>query len=421
MIQPNRIAGTLLISLFVLILPVVCSGQDRDITGGSSMGSIRSDVSELPSGPRRRMLTPENRAALVAEFELFRGAEALLNAPSFEALKDKYAAALEKVAAQKPIATDLTPLKYLVFELMAEDLSQKKTGINADVLAEEMISSYVKTRDFMPPLLHHGVSKQEATISERNAVAALHQITRQRTGHRPAVVAPAASGPKVGTTTISYGVNVNDRPRDANAGVAKRKGILAVNIRVGPQFVFGITNDTFSSKKRSDGTYITGIGNTTPSLKYEAIYDTEKHPSLTLTYSITLPTASVAKTLGTGRVDHKILADIGKTVRATQLTLSLGYLFAGRKNLPGFSKTGLAVLSLAHPIGERFRSTNEIDLATRADTTPSEIYSINQIVYKVSDTLSIRAGLRTGITVNSPRIGFTGGLTITTSLGKIFR
>ncbi|HXM48250.1 MAG TPA: transporter [Pyrinomonadaceae bacterium] len=367
------------------------------------------------------MLSAESRAALVAEFELLGGAEALLNAPSFAALRDDYKAALEKAASEKPIATDLTPLKYLVFKMMARDLSQKKPTINADQLAAAMISTYIKTRDFMPPILSAGVSREEAKKAERDAVAALNQLVRQRVRARAKPVAAAQNAPPIGTTTITYGVSLNDHPRHAREGTPKRKGTLGLTIRIAPRFVFGITFDTFSSKKRADGSYITGIGNTTPSLKYEALDDNKKHPSVSFSYSITLPTASVAKTLGSGRVDHKIIGDVGKKVGNTSLGLSLGYLFAGRKGQSGFSKTGLAVLSLAHPLGQKFTSKNEIDFATRADKNPSEIFAINQIVYKVNGTFSLRAGLRTGITPNSARIGFTGGITINTDLHKIFK
>lgn len=420
MSQFTKHANFLFVCLIIGIAPALCIGQDRDITEGSSTGSIRSDVSERPSGPRRRMLTPESRAALVAEFDMFRGAEALLNAPSFDALKDSYREALEKVANEKPIATNLTPLKYLVFELMARAFSQKKPGLNPDGLAESMISIYVKTRDFLPPILAAGFSREEAKAEERNAVLVLHRLTRQRIRPPATAVTAAPGGPQVGAVTITYGVVINDRPRKATAGVPKRKGTLGLNVRVAPRFVLGATFDTFSAKKRSDGTYITGIGNTTASVKYEAIDEMPKHPSLNLTYTITLPSASVAKTLGTGRVDHKIMGDLGKKVQDTKLGLSLGVLFAGRKGKPGYTKTGLGAISLDHPLGARFTSKNEIDFATRADTNPSEIFALNQIVYKISDSYSVRIGVRTGITAQSPRIGLTVGLTITTSLKKIF-
>ena len=366
------------------------------------------------------MLTVESRAALVAEFELFRGAEALLKAPGFVSLRDSYRNALEKVAAEKPIATNLTPLKYLVFVLMARELGQRKAGLDVDRLAEEIISVYVKTRDFMPPLLSAGFSREEAKAAERNAVLSLRQVVRQRRLMKQAKAPAASSGPGFGDLRITYGVTINDRPRREGAGTPKRKGTLGLQLRLSSQFVFAITNDNFSSKKRSDGTYITGIGNTTASLKYEALADPEK-PTLNFTYSITLPTASVAKALGTGRVDHKIIGDMGKKVRDTQLGLSLGYLFSGRKDKHSYSTTGLAAIFLDHPLGKGFTSKNEIDFATRADLNPSEVFAINQLVYKVNDTISLRAGVRTGITPYTPRIGFTTGITISSTLQTIFK
>jgi hypothetical protein len=165
-------------SLLLFGLPVTSLGQDRDITSGSSTGSIRPDVLDMRSGPRTRMLTPEKRAGLVAEFDLFRGAETLLNTRNFEALKDDYRTNLEKVAGEKPIATDLTPLKYLVFELMAKDLSNKKPGTAADELAKNIISTYVKTRDFMPPILSAGFGRSEAKKAERDAVAMVKKVLR---------------------------------------------------------------------------------------------------------------------------------------------------------------------------------------------------------------------------------------------------
>jgi hypothetical protein len=175
--------------------------------------------------------------------------------------------------------------------------------------------------------------------------------------------------------------------------------------------VVGITNDTFSSKKRADGTYITGLGNTTTSLKYEAVPNL-----LSFSYTVTFPTASVEKTLGSGRLDHKIMGDLSKTVKDTTLGLSLGYLFTGIKGESGFLKTGLAALLVSQPLDDKFTYKGEIDLASRAKNTASEIFAINQVVYKINDTFSIRAGARTGITANSPRIGFTAGLSINTLL-----
>jgi len=66
--------------------------------------------------------------------------------------------------------------------------------------------------------------------------------------------------------------------------------------------------------------------------------ETPKHPSLNLAYTITLPTASVAKTLGTGRVDHKIVGDLERKVSKYKTRIEPWSLFAGRKGRPDIQK-----------------------------------------------------------------------------------
>ncbi len=155
-------------------------GQDRDLGGGSSSGSIRPDVLEMGRGPRPRTLSPEKRAALVEEFESFRGAEALVDVPSFEVLKDSYGATLKGVAAVRVTAAELTPTMYLKFRIMARELSKKKTDLTSDRLAQGIISTYVKTGDFMPPIVAAGFSKLEAKKAESSAVAAIRLFLKQR-------------------------------------------------------------------------------------------------------------------------------------------------------------------------------------------------------------------------------------------------
>jgi len=53
----------------------------------------------------------------------------VLGLANFQTLKQDYKLQLEKLAAEKPIATDLTPLKFLVFELMARDLAKQQARI----------------------------------------------------------------------------------------------------------------------------------------------------------------------------------------------------------------------------------------------------------------------------------------------------
>jgi hypothetical protein len=169
----------LVASILVFFLPVISFGQDRDLTSGSSTGSIRPDVLDTGRGSRTRTLSPEKRARFVAEFNAFHGAEKLVDDPTFEALKNNYAIILEGVAKQKGVAADLTPTKFLTFRIMARDLSIQRTGVSADALARAMISAYVKTGDFMPPVLAAEFNKREAKKAESNAVSSLRLFMKQ--------------------------------------------------------------------------------------------------------------------------------------------------------------------------------------------------------------------------------------------------
>lgn len=170
----------LLGSIIVLVSPVVSLGQDRDLTGGSSSGSIRPDVLDTSRGPRTRMLSPEKRARLVQEFDSFRGVETLIDGPRFEVLKDNYTAILKGLAPQKQVAADLTPEKYFTFRIMARELSKQKPGVTADLLAQGMISSYIETGDFMPPTLAAAFSKRDVKKAESDARAAIRLLMKQR-------------------------------------------------------------------------------------------------------------------------------------------------------------------------------------------------------------------------------------------------
>ena len=169
-----------LLGTLVFGMMLTSFAQDRDLTSGSSSGSIRPDVLDTRAVPKTRMRNAKERAELVAEFDSFRGAEALLNTPSFDTLKNDYKTTLEQLAAEKSIVKDLTPLKYLVFELMSRDLAANGAA-TPDKLADEIMSSYVRTGQFMSPLLNIGMSRSDVKEAERNAVHAVKNLKRGTT------------------------------------------------------------------------------------------------------------------------------------------------------------------------------------------------------------------------------------------------
>ena len=102
-----------------------------------------------------------------------------MGATNFDAVKEDYKLKLEKFAAEKPVATDLTPLKYFVFKLMATNLAANKTEITAEEFASSLMSSYVKTKSFMAPLSAAGITRSEAKRAEQDAVAELKRFKKK--------------------------------------------------------------------------------------------------------------------------------------------------------------------------------------------------------------------------------------------------
>ena len=59
---------------------------------------------------------------------------------------------------------------------------------------------------------------------------------------------------KKGDIVVTYGVTANASPRHTKSGTPKRKGTIGLSVRANSRLVLGATFDTFSSKKRADGT-----------------------------------------------------------------------------------------------------------------------------------------------------------------------
>ena len=220
---------------------------------------------------------------------------------------------------------------------------------------------------------------------------------------------------------LTSSITVNDRTRQG--GATKQKGSVNFSLRLNKRLTVGASNEAFSSKKPEGGERSTGVGNTTLSVKTDIVLRNNDEPvpgSLYFTYTVTLPSASVSKGLGTGRVDHKFLASGTIPVGASDVGLDLGLLISGRKDESGFLSTGLMTFNFDRPFDKegKYKFHAEMDFASRADDIPSEIYTVSTLTYKFSPTFSLRGGIRNGITPNSARVGGIFSLIIN---GRLFK
>lgn len=223
-----------------------------------------------------------------------------------------------------------------------------------------------------------------------------------------------------GRFRITSSITANDRTRQG--GATKQKGSVNFTLRLNRRLTVGASNDFFSAKKPEGGERSKGLGNTTLSVKTDIVVENNDEPapgSLAVTYSVTLPTASVSKGLGSGRVDHKFLASGTIPVGESDVGLDLGVLISGRQGERGFRRTGLMAFTFDRPLDSngKYKFHTEMDFASRADDSPSEIYALSWLTYKINPTFSLRGGIRNGITPNTPRVGGIFTLIIN---GKLF-
>jgi hypothetical protein len=232
---------------------------------------------------------------------------------------------------------------------------------------------------------------------------------------------------EAGDFNIRYGFAARDRPRDSGAGRPSQRGVFTFAVNITSRISFGMNLNTFISKKRATGVRVTGLGDTFLNLDGVIVQEIvgQARPTFSISYTIKLPTGNEEKGLSTGRVDHQILGTIRKTLDAAQVTgfdITFGGYFGGRASGSGFSRSGQLAMGIDRKFGagNKFKYRSEVNLSGRADNTPSEIFANHWLQYKLNSNLAFRSGLRTGLTVNSSRIGVFGTIIINGNVGRVF-
>lgn len=247
-----------------------------------------------------------------------------------------------------------------------------------------------------------------------------------------AATARAQSQPAPFTYPYDYtfGVDAKASPRHRDEGRPTQKVSSSLKIDLADWFWMKVANDNFVWKKRADGGTTNGVGNTRLTFNADAITEDDTgvsaRPSLSFIYTVKLPTGSTVKRLGTGRVDHEVLVEVGKSFgdeaivggkvrKRTNIAVDVGGYFSGNPGASGFTNVGELSIGLTQVLDSlavrKYRYYGEIDLSTHAKDTLSEIFALNELRVKLSNKFRFRAGVRTGITPNSPRFGVYASIT----------
>jgi hypothetical protein len=223
---------------------------------------------------------------------------------------------------------------------------------------------------------------------------------------------PTASNPaefqRPGVLQLEYGFNGNWR---APGGASEVDTPLALRFAVSRRLLLEFDGDTPLSQV-SDGARTTGAGDTQLGAQAVLHHESKTLPGVAVAYYVKLPTASAAKDLGTGRVDHSVLALVSKNIGKTDFDFNAVYLLAGRTTNAGHASSAQAAFAASRNVTSRFGVQGELSGSTRNDAQAGAMFTLGVVTYKVNRRLVLDAGLRAGLTNDAPRLGAVAGLTV---------
>ena len=247
------------------------------------------------------------------------------------------------------------------------------------------------------------------------AASAQTQTPQQPAEDEPDFIVPArptASNPaefqRPGVLQLEYGFNGNWR---APGGVSEQDAPLALRFAVSRRLLIEFDGDSPISQT-ADGFRVTGAGDTQFGVQAVLQHETASRPGVALAYYIKLPSASATKGLGTGRVDHDLLALFSKKLGATVFDFNAAYLIAGRTSRPGHASSGQAAFAASRNVTPRFGVQGEISGFTRNDAQAGAAFGLGVVTYQLNRRLVFDGGIRFGLTPDAPRVGAVAGLTV---------
>jgi hypothetical protein len=225
---------------------------------------------------------------------------------------------------------------------------------------------------------------------------------------RPRIAHPAEfQGP--GVIQLEYGYDGNFRSRDL---LADQAGAIALIISILDQLQAEIDLDTIASQTDRLEKRCNGIGDARIGFQATTLKDTKQHPSLAFAYFIKLPLASEEKGLGTGRVDHKIIALMSRKVGATDLDFNAALLLNGHERQNGWGVGRQFAFGFSRDLRHGFGIQGELSQQNFDTDQPRGSFALGAISYQATWRIILDAGMRVGLTADTPRFGVFAGITI---------
>jgi Putative MetA-pathway of phenol degradation len=225
---------------------------------------------------------------------------------------------------------------------------------------------------------------------------------------RPGVASPAEIQ-KAGVLQVEYGYDVNFR---ADEFRTQQTVPLALRFAASGRLLLELDPDIVKSETEENGNQETGVGDTRLGFQVVANKETGMHPALGFAYYVKLPSASREKGLGTGRVDHKVIALLSKKFGEADMDINVAYLNVGREDSNRRASGGQGAVSLAYEFENNLGVEGELSGQSLDDVQPRGIFALGALTYKVSRRLQFDGGVRFGLNPGAPRVGVFAGMVI---------
>jgi hypothetical protein len=228
----------------------------------------------------------------------------------------------------------------------------------------------------------------------------------QNNPNRPTVANPADIT-QYGVLELEYGWDHGwpaSGQRFTDAGGLLKFGLLCdVELRW--------TTTNFLSQTDSLGTQ-SGFGDNWFGPQVRLYKQTHRVPSIAVSYAVKIPSASAARGLGSGRVDHQVTLLFSKDVLGVHFDLNASEFFVGRAGATGFDPTSQFNIAFGHALYKNLQIQGEFYGNTRLNNiTPGLISGLSALVWNITPRLEIDGGVDSGITSGAPRLRVFAGFT----------
>ena len=213
---------------------------------------------------------------------------------------------------------------------------------------------------------------------------------------------------EAGHVQIEYGYNGDFKAQAFNVNQADTVTLL---YNATATLQLQIDHDTFTSQTDPMGNRATASGDTHFFAQLTALRDTPKHPALALSWFTKFPTASTAQGLGSGRYDHKLIAQVSKEFGEYDVDFSAAVVVNGRPGLPGYQTGGQFALGVTRNYKSGVGLQAEIFGESIDSDEPRGKFALGAVSYQVNPRFAIDFGLRFGLNPAAPRFGVFGGVT----------